>query len=435
MRTMPLRAVATTVGSCLMAYVAVVGWADTSSAAPAGVAPAGRSVRVARSVAATPTPARHATVSVTITVSAHRGGAQEEPQNSLLAFQHALDENVGEVEADTWITADDVAVVEHDATLTAPRCSGPYLDQDITTLTSTQLQEMQCDGQPIPTEDQLLDLMTHSSNTVTGLRLESKTVPGASDDAVAAAAYRVGKGVVDAGLADRAIVQDFAWAGIAGFHRASPDLRVSALIDQPTTWAAQQARQLGAYDLSYNAAYSTPYFNEYLRSLGLVPTVWGIDAVPTDPGALSIAAQQATTAATHRAVSSGAQVVIVNSPELVTEAVSHPGVCTLAWHDVADRALNPTSKFTYSAYYHEAAALPTYEAALVRISESAHATETAQLAPENLGTHVTTLRLQRNRAVTVRVGIAQLNGIRVATNYRYAGVTVTIMGLYRRSCT
>jgi hypothetical protein len=174
--------------------------------------------------------------------------------------------------------------------------------------------------------------------------------------------------------------------------------------------------------------------NAYISSLGLVPTVWDVDSVPLEPGPLSAADQQEVISSARRATTSGARVLIVNNPELVEAALAQPSRCSVVWHNVADRALSPTTRLSTRAYYHAAATLPTYEVARLRIAESGHATETATVTPEGLSTHSVSVHLLRNRAQTINVGLMQLNAVTVATNYRYVGVTVTIVGLYQRSC-
>ncbi len=228
---------------------------------------------------------------ITIAVSAHRGGAQQWPQNSLVAFKNALDAGYAEIEGDTWITADGVTVIEHDAALNPARCSGPYVGQQIWTLTFAQVEANTCEGQPIPTEAQLLDLVKTSDNATAVLRLETKSFPGQSAAGARQWAYQVGEQVVEAGLAARSVMQDANWSGIAGYHQADPSLRVSALVDVPSSASAQQAKALGAYDLSYNASYATGLMNRYLASIGLVPTVWNVDPTPNEAGSIRSGAE------------------------------------------------------------------------------------------------------------------------------------------------
>jgi glycerophosphoryl diester phosphodiesterase len=48
---------------------------------------------------------------------AHRGGRSPHPENSLAAFNHALEHGVTALETDLWATADDVVVLDHDGVL------------------------------------------------------------------------------------------------------------------------------------------------------------------------------------------------------------------------------------------------------------------------------------------------------------------------------
>jgi glycerophosphoryl diester phosphodiesterase len=264
----------------------------------------------------------------TITVSAHRGGAGQWPQDSLLAFHKSLVANYDEIEGDAWITKDGQAVIYHDNTISPARCTGPYDRRDIWTLTAAQVRTVRCQGQPIPTEPQLLDLVADSANHRTVLRLETKSYPGQTPASERAWAHQVGAQVVGAGLKSRAIMQDFAWDGIAGYHAASSTLRVSALIAKVTEAAVLKAAKLGAYDVSYSAAYSTPATNAYIAMHHLVPTVWGTDAVPAKPGGPSRSVAAAAVAAFRRAACQGVKVVITNYPQLVDQARSEPLHCS-----------------------------------------------------------------------------------------------------------
>jgi glycerophosphoryl diester phosphodiesterase len=253
-----------------------------------------------------------------VTVSAHRGGAGQWPQNSLRAFSKALAAGYDEIEGDTWITADGRHVIYHDNTISPTVCTGGYANRNIWTLTFAQVARIRCSGQPIPTEAQLLSLVAHSSNEHTVLRLETKSYPGQSAASAKGWAYRVGRQVVRARLTSRAVMQDFDWDGIAGYHAASATLRVSALTKPIRHQLIAKAAALGADDISYKAVYSTPAINADIVAHHLVATVWGADAVPAALGTPSAAVVAAAKKSFTASVCSGVRVVITNYPALLS---------------------------------------------------------------------------------------------------------------------
>src|SRR3954454_640472 len=68
-------------------------------------------------IAADPTPAQKLIQSPRVLVIAHRGNSSVAPENTLPAFQSALDAKADLVELDYYHSADGVPVVMHDATL------------------------------------------------------------------------------------------------------------------------------------------------------------------------------------------------------------------------------------------------------------------------------------------------------------------------------
>ena len=89
---------------------------------------------------------------VTLEVVAHRGANREAPENTLPAFQRALDLGVHGIELDVQYASDGVPVVHHDPSLHAPlEPGGPV---SISSLTSAALRERN-----VPTLDQVIALV------------------------------------------------------------------------------------------------------------------------------------------------------------------------------------------------------------------------------------------------------------------------------------
>jgi len=60
-----------------------------------------------------------------ILVHGHRGARARRPENTLPAFQYAIEQGVDALEMDMAVTRDNVIVISHDPILQPPVCSGP----------------------------------------------------------------------------------------------------------------------------------------------------------------------------------------------------------------------------------------------------------------------------------------------------------------------
>ena len=91
-------------------------------------------------------------MSLGVEVVAHRGANREAPENTLEAFQRAIEIGVQGIELDIQFTRDRVPVVHHDPSLpaTGQQPSGP--------ISSLSLEEVKATG-PIPTVDEVLELV------------------------------------------------------------------------------------------------------------------------------------------------------------------------------------------------------------------------------------------------------------------------------------
>jgi glycerophosphoryl diester phosphodiesterase len=90
-----------------------------------------------------------------IELIAHRGACFEAPENSLQAFQIAMDQGAARIEFDVQLTRDGVPVVYHDAT--TERLTGRRLEIEFSTL--AEIRDLRLsNGEPIPTLDEACEL-------------------------------------------------------------------------------------------------------------------------------------------------------------------------------------------------------------------------------------------------------------------------------------
>src|SRR5215471_19104003 len=80
----------------------------------------------------------------TIQVHGHRGARAMRPENTIPAFEYAIQAGVDVLELDMAVTRDNVVVVSHDPYLQPPVCSGPKPKAVIHELTLAELREWDC---------------------------------------------------------------------------------------------------------------------------------------------------------------------------------------------------------------------------------------------------------------------------------------------------
>lgn len=134
---------------------------------------------------------------------AHRGGASDNPENTMPAFQHAVNLGYTYLETDVHATADGVLVAFHDDDL--KRSCG--LDATIHELTWDELSTARVDGrEPIPTFEELVE-------TFPAARLNIDCKSDSAVDALLAAIRRHD-------LLDRVCIGSFSDARLTRFRKA-----------------------------------------------------------------------------------------------------------------------------------------------------------------------------------------------------------------------
>jgi glycerophosphoryl diester phosphodiesterase len=183
-------------------------------------------------VSAEPTPARQLIASPRPLVIAHRGNSSAAPENTLPAFQSALDAKADLVELDYYHSSDGVPVVIHDRILDRTTNADEVLGQPkllVSDLPLADLRKLNLGGwfddkfagTKMPTLAEALDLIQTSSVTL----IERK-----AGDAAALV------GLLDEKqLTDRVVVQAFDWKFVAECRRLSPRLALGTLSGKPAS--------------------------------------------------------------------------------------------------------------------------------------------------------------------------------------------------------
>jgi glycerophosphoryl diester phosphodiesterase len=194
---------------------------------------------------------------VAFEVHGHRGARAHRPENTLPAFEYALKEGADVLEMDMAVTRDNVIVISHDPRINPQICLGEQAAKItnaplIHDLTLAEVKAYDCGtlrnprfpgqqtvpGTPIPTLDEVFDLIQHSTlraaKTVR-FNIETKIFPAhpeytvSPDQFVSLALLCFRKH----GMMDRVILQSFDPRTLIEAKKLEPKLRIAALVDDP----------------------------------------------------------------------------------------------------------------------------------------------------------------------------------------------------------
>jgi len=177
-----------------------------------------------------------------ITVQGHRGARTVRPENTLPAFEYAIEVGADLLELDLGVTSDNVLVVHHDQTINLKICQGPEGETAIRRLTLAQVKQFDCGskraegfprqelapGAKIPTLDEVLALAPKGSFW---FNIEIKSNPKRPDLAPEPEEFArlVAEAVRKHGLEKRVVVQSFDWRNLKALKAIAPELRLAAL--------------------------------------------------------------------------------------------------------------------------------------------------------------------------------------------------------------
>jgi glycerophosphoryl diester phosphodiesterase len=180
-----------------------------------------------------------------ILVHGHRGARARKPENTLPAFQYAIEQGVDALEMDMGVTRDNVIVISHDPILEPPVCTGPKPSAVIHELTLAEVRQWDCGavqnphfptqtaipGTYIPTLDDVFQLAPRGKFDY---NIETKSFPEHTEYTPPPAEFV--KLVLDKvrhyRLEKRIILQSFDFRTLVAMRKIAPEIRLSALIEK-----------------------------------------------------------------------------------------------------------------------------------------------------------------------------------------------------------
>jgi glycerophosphoryl diester phosphodiesterase len=257
-----------------------------------------------------------ASVSARIAVHGHRGARAVLPENTLPAFEHAIEAGADFLELDVLVTRDGVPVVVHDPVLNPAICQGPEGSRVVRELTLDQLRRFDCGAQKnplfpqqrplpgtrIPTLDEVLALAPRGGF---GFNIEMKSFPDKPQYAPPPEEFAllVLGAIRRHQLERRVIVQSFDFRTLHAMRRLAPDIQLAALWSAGARDFVSIAREADAEIVAPQYRLVTPEQVQAAHRAGLQVIPWtvndaedwdrliaaGVDGIITDDPAALIA--------------------------------------------------------------------------------------------------------------------------------------------------
>lgn len=224
-----------------------------------------------------------------ILVHGHRGARARRPENTVPAFQYAIQQGVDVLELDVAVTKDNVAVVSHDPLINGTICTGPKTGIPIHTLTLAELHQYDCGakrnpnfstqvpvpGTHIPTLDEVFDL---SRGTKVWFNVETKIFADKPELTPGPEAFT--QMILDLirkhGIENRVILQSFDPRTLRVMKKLDPSIPRAALFETNRDWP-EVAREFEATLYSPEFHLVTKERVAQAHAAGLQVAPWTVD--------------------------------------------------------------------------------------------------------------------------------------------------------------
>jgi glycerophosphoryl diester phosphodiesterase len=194
-----------------------------------------------------------------VLVHGHRGARGAMPENTLPAFEYAIQAGVDVLELDLAVTKDNILVVSHDPLLNPVICKDAPKETPIRTLTLAEVKQYDCGalknpqfpkqtpvpGTKIPTLDEVFALAKRGNfefNIETKSNLRHPELAPAPEEFAGLLFKKIG----EYKLRNRVIVQSFDFRTLQAMKRLDPGIRLSALYGGPPKSFVEIAKEAGS---------------------------------------------------------------------------------------------------------------------------------------------------------------------------------------------
>ncbi len=161
-------------------------------------------------------------------VIAHRGASADAPENTIAAFELALEQDADGIELDVHLSHDDHLVVFHDFTVERTTDgAGPVRGltvRELKRLDAGGWRDRRFRGQRVQTLHEVLERFRERTRFWVELKGGSALYPGIEDRVVSALE------IYD--VVDRTLVQSFDHEALGRIRAASPEIRLGALVER-----------------------------------------------------------------------------------------------------------------------------------------------------------------------------------------------------------
>ncbi len=226
-----------------------------------------------------------------ILVHGHRGARAQRPENTLPAFEYAINAGVDALELDMAVTKDNVIVISHDPILEPPVCHGTQPSAVIHELTLAQVRQWDCGAQQnprfpmqqaipgtrMPTLDEVFSLAPKGKFD---FNIETKSFADKPQYTPAPDVFArmVLEKVRHYKLEKRVILQSFDFRTLRAMQKLDPAIRRSALTETDQRDFVTIAKEAGdAQIISPNSKLVTPAKVEAAHAAGLQVVPWTVN--------------------------------------------------------------------------------------------------------------------------------------------------------------